>query len=120
MKIASAGDVQRFIERFGSGSFWHADEVMPILRRKDPDESTIFLHDESLDSLRAFFVYPTSPDAPPSSKALAEHLHGARDQPIKVWQIALASGPVYLVFELLEDGMLAGCIKSMPISPDRY
>jgi hypothetical protein len=114
-----------FIDTFGTRKFRHADELVPIMRRNDPDESFITCHEMRLDDglrrtyrIRANHLdsAPPSPHYPPGLaddlRALASQLDEASDQKLQVWRTLLRSGMVCLVFELMDDEGIAGGVKS--------
>ena len=103
------------------------DEValVPLMRRNDLNESCITCHDMYLDDrLRGIYQVrakhlasePPSPYYPSGLaddvRALASQLDAAGDQSIQVWSTLLRSRTVYLVFELMDDQAIAGCVKS--------
>jgi hypothetical protein len=44
--------------------------------------------------------------------ALADALDAANEQPVRIWHLALPSGKVFVVFELVEAQQIAGVIES--------
>jgi len=122
---ASAERIKLFIDAFGAQKFCHADELVPIMRRNDFNESCIGCHELRLDDrlrgiyrLRAKHLAsaPLSPSYPAGLAedvcALSRQLDEASDQEIQVWRTLLPSGTTYLVFELMDDRRIAGCVKS--------
>lgn len=125
MLKTSPDRIQWFIETYGSSGFQHAEELVPIMRRNDPDESKISCHEMQLaEYLRRIYrrrakhlaESPPSPFYPPSLaadvRALADRFDSARDQPVRIWDTALPSGTVYAAWELVDDQEIAGCVKS--------
>lgn len=123
---ASAEWIKLFIDMFGTQKFRHADELVPILRRSDLNESYITCSELRLDDqLRRIYRVraqhlastPRSPCYPSGLaddvRALADQLDEAGDQTIRVWDTLLPSGTAYLVFELMDDRTVAGCVKSI-------
>ncbi|NVB85182.1 MAG: hypothetical protein HOV81_42845 [Kofleriaceae bacterium] len=104
--------------------FRHASEVIPIMRRDDPDEGRIASRDLALDegmrttyrlrAKRAANREPTySPDLPRDLDELSTQFDAARDQPMRSWSITLPSALMYVIFELLDDRRVAGCMKTV-------
>src|SRR5689334_12589436 len=102
---ASAERVTLFVDTFGTQQFRHADELVPIMRRNDVNESRITCHEMRLDdSLRGIYRFrakrlaldPPSPSYPPGLAddvlALADQLDAATDQKIQLWSTLLRSG----------------------------
>ena len=133
---ASAERIKLFIDTFGTRKFRHADELVPIMRRNDLNESCITCHEMYLDDrLRGIYQVRAKhlASAPPSPyypsgladdvRALASRLDEASDQNIQVWSTLLRSGTDYLVFELMDDKAIAGCVKSADqriVNPSRW
>jgi hypothetical protein len=122
---ASAERVTLFVDTFGTRQFRHADELVPIMRRNDVNETHITCHEMRLDDcLRGIYRFrathlasaPPSPHYPPGLaddvRALANELDAASDQKIQFWSTLLLSGTAYLVCELMDDKSIAGCVKS--------
>jgi hypothetical protein len=123
--------VSWFIEKFGASGFRHAGELIPVMRRNDPDESRITIMEGN--SSRPWGLTPWlrklyrrradgATSSPPSPayptcladdlQALARSFESARDQPLRIWNTLLPWGIVYMVFELVEDEVIAECVKS--------
>jgi hypothetical protein len=133
---ASADRIASFLDTFGTRKFRHADELVPIMRRNDVDESFISCHEMYLDDrLRRLYrlragrpaSVPPSPHHPPGLtddvRALADQLDVARDQKLQVWSTLLRSGTDYSVFVLMDDADIAGCVKSADqriVNPPRW
>ena len=125
-----------FIDTFGTRKFRHVDELVPIMRRNDFNESYITCHEMCLDDglrrtyrVRAEHLAsaPPSPYYPPGLaddvRALANRLDEVSDQKIQVWSTLLRSGTDYLLFELMDDKGIAGCVKSADqriVNPSRW
>jgi len=122
---ASAESVKLFVDTFDMCQFSHADELVPLMRRNDVNEIRITCHEMRLDDrlrrvyrFRANHLASTlpSPYYPPGLaddvRDLADQLDAASDQEIRLWNALLGSGLVYLVFELLDDKRVGGCVKS--------
>jgi hypothetical protein len=117
--------IRRFLDAYGGTEFRHARELLPLMRRDDPDERRVTAHDARLtETLRDTYRIrakitasaPPSPFYPPGLaddvRDLVVRLDSAKDQPICFWSVDLPSGLCYMVFELLDDGRIAGCVKS--------
>ena len=60
---------------------------------------------------------PAMPDSGPvilaaDVRALSDRFDEAPDQELRVWNTLLPSGTVYIVWELVDDKDIAGCVKS--------
>lgn len=95
------------------------------MQRDDPDESRIVAHVVPLDDgLRSIYRMrannivskPHSPNYPiglaDDVRDLVDQLVAAKDQPLRFWNIGLPSGTCYIVFELIDERHIAGCVKS--------
>ena len=122
---AGAEQIKWFIDTFGTTKFRYTNELVPIMRRNDFNESRITCHEMRLDDrLRRIYRIraehlasaPPSPHYPSGLaddvRALANQLDEASDQRIQVWNTLLRTGTVYSVFVLMDDQGIAGCVKS--------
>jgi hypothetical protein len=121
----SSERVRRFLESYCSSEFRHREELVPIMQRNDSDVSRIAANDAQLDDhLRSVYRVrakttasrPSSPYFPTGLaddvRELVTQLDAAKDQPLRFWHIDLPSGICFIVFELVDDGRVAGCVKS--------
>lgn len=123
----AAERIRQFLESYGSVEFRYAHEVLPLMRRNDPDETRISVGSHGVrldDSLRSTYRIrvkttasaPSPPFYPPeladAVRELVIQLDSAQDQPLCIWHIRMPSGLCYLVFELLADRRIAACVKS--------
>jgi hypothetical protein len=117
--------IRAFLDRYEHTDFRHGEEFLGLLRRDDLDGSRIHARDAQLDEgLRVIYRIrakttaqaPKSPFYPPGLaddvRDLSLQLDSARDQPLCSWSVELPSGIGYLLFELLDDQRVAGCVKS--------
>jgi hypothetical protein len=122
---ASVEQIRRFLDSYGATEFRHAGELVPLMQRDDPDETRITRREYRVDAgLRSIYQRRAmrNPSAPPSPffppgladdlRDLSSQLDAARDQPLCFWDIDLPSGTTYIVFELLDDRRIAGCVKT--------
>jgi len=122
---ASADRIKRFVNKYGDTTFRHAQEIVPLMRRDDPDETRITVHEFRLyEGLRSIYSFratrpassPPSPQYPPGLaddlRDLATQFDAAPDQPLSCWMVRLPSGLCYTIWELLDDRRIAGCVKS--------
>jgi hypothetical protein len=116
--------VTEFVDRYAGVEFPHAAEVFELFRRRTAKLVRLATYTASLDSmLRENYRYratraAASPDAdspslPADAARLVVRLDAAPDQPIRSWLLSLESGRTYLVFELLDDCQIAGCLETM-------
>jgi hypothetical protein len=127
--------IRRFLDDYGAVPFRHAGEVIPLLRRDAADESRTVARDglyltEDLRStyrIRAKTTAMAAPSAnyPPGLagdvREFVAQLDAAKDQPLCSWSIDLPSGICFLAFELLDDRVIAGFVKSADqrvVNPD--
>src|SRR5262249_23728347 len=114
-----------FIGTFGTRQFRHADELVPIMRRDDVNESFISCHEIRLDDrlrriykIRAKHLASAAPSPhyphglADDVRALSTQLNEASDQGVQIWDTVLRSGTCYLVFVLVADERIAGSVKS--------
>jgi hypothetical protein len=122
---ASPERIRAFVEKYGSAELRHAAELIPIMMRDDPDESRIAVYELSLDPglRRAYRIRaehlassPPSPTHPAclaaDMQALVRRFAQVKDQQLRLWNTQLPSGIIYMVFELVDDEAIAGCVKS--------
>jgi hypothetical protein len=119
-RVDSQG-LRRFVSQHHS--FSYADDVIPLMRRNDPEETYIYVCDGKLDEyIRE--GYRTRADlaaraATSTSKlirdvrSVAASLAAARDQPLRLWNVTLVSGVMYVMFELVDEQRIAACMKTM-------
>ena len=111
-----------FLRRYASKGFAYSDQIVPLLDATNA--ATVDLFDgASLTALRVTYRARantlasrrppvTSPTLPGEVRALSRALDDAREQPVRIWRIALPSGTSFNVFELATDGALAGVVAS--------
>jgi hypothetical protein len=118
----SPEQLHAFLKRYAREGFPYAQEIVPLL--DSTDRATIDLFDgASLTALRVTYRArasqlasrrppATSASLPGEVRALSRALDDARDQPVRIWRIAIPSGRSFHVFELAKDGALAGVVAS--------
>ena len=116
--------IRDFLERYGGTEFRHRDEVLALMRGDDPYESRITATEGQLDESRRLtfrtraettaFSQRTNPTFPiglaDDVRAVSIALDGAADQRLRFWNVALPSGVLFMILELVDDRRLAGCI----------
>jgi hypothetical protein len=119
----SSEDIRFFLSRFRGVPFPHAAEVMSLLDGETAG-ITILSTNASLQDLRSTYrvraellasrQLPTTFPAtlPIEVRALADALDAADDQSVRIWHLALPSGKVFVVFELVDARRIAGVIES--------
>lgn len=117
---AASERISEFLATYST--FRHASDLRPILTRADPAESLIEIFESARldDEFRAIYRLRAQHVTTRGFASLADDLEElvegfdrAADQPLRIWRtLVLATGLVYLVFELASDGRIAGCVKS--------
>lgn len=119
--------IREFLEIHGAEDFPHAPEVMALLRDYPRSAAKLEVSTGGLsDRMRMTYRVradiaanmrsTVSPDLHGDLASLARSLDEAGDQPIRVWRLPRGDGRMYLVFELLEDARIAGCVDAQPQS----
>jgi hypothetical protein len=120
----SSEDVRGFLSRFRGVPFPHASEVISVLEGETVGVKIQLATCAKLQELRSTYrvraeglasrqLSPTFPATLPMEvRALADALDAADEQPVRMWDLALPSGRVFVVFELVEDRRIAGVIES--------
>jgi hypothetical protein len=117
-------DVRLFLNSFRGVPFPHAPEVISLLDgetagvtiRLSPDtklqelRSTYRVRAEILASRQLPTTFPAT--LPLEVRALADALDAAEEQSVRIWDLALPSGKVFVVFELVDAQQIAGVIES--------
>ena len=62
--------------------------------------------------LDAYRSEPYPRELPDDVRSLSEQLEASNDRPIRLWNVGLTSGIVFVVYELIDDGRIAGVVKS--------
>ncbi len=121
----SPEQLHAFLSRYARDGFPYSEQIVPLL--DSTDAATIDLFDDaSLTALRVTYrarasqlasrrpppASATPPSMPCEVRALSRALDDARDQPVRIWRIAQASGASFHVFELAKDRALAGVVAS--------
>jgi hypothetical protein len=120
---ATDEQLRYFVDKFGALPFPHAHEVLALLRRSE--EVTLEVSaGTTVQSLRDIYrrraemlasrpVGPTYPSTLPHDvRVVADALDAAKDQPVRIWHITRKNGQTFIIFELIEDGRLAGVVES--------
>jgi hypothetical protein len=120
----SPEDVRVFLSRFRGVPFPHASEVISLLDGNTPGVTIQVATGARLRELRSIYRVRAEglasrqlPPTVPASlrmevRALADALDAADEQPVRMWHLALPSGKVFAVFELVEAQRIAGVIES--------
>ena len=120
----SAEEVRAFVTRFREVAFPHAAEVLSFLDGKSEEVTIELWTGAKLQELRTTYrvrakslaskqLAPTFPPGLPAEvSALADALDNADEQAVRLWHYALPSGKVFIVFELVDAGRIAGVIES--------
>lgn len=115
--------ISSFLVSFSHADFPHSEEVVRLLANFKTlaprvSVSTARVTDEMRSGYRfraemaAKNPSSRSPNLAADVLALARTIEEARDQPIRSWWIPVEGGRVYLVFELIEDARIAGCLET--------
>jgi hypothetical protein len=123
---APAERIEAFVKKYSGSNFAHSVDVLRLMSRNSAEESRISVYDVKLnDGLRSTYRVradllasrASSPPYPDSLTqdvgALAERLEAALDQAIAIWSIGLPDGTVFMIFDLVRDGVIAGSVKSV-------
>lgn len=121
MNIAET--IQRFEHDHSEESFPHAKEVLALLRNyprglKNLEVGSGRLNDEVRSTYRlraeiaAKLQSTRSPSLAEDTAALSRSFDQARDQPLRHWLLLRENGRLYVVFELLDEGRVAGCLDT--------
>jgi hypothetical protein len=125
MRAPTADELRAFLATFGQGAFRHASDVLPMLAGERA--ATVVVSDRLVpvaelrgtyqiraEHLAAKALPATYPSTLPSDvRAVADALNAAEDeQPVRLWDLALADGTTFTLFELVAKGRLAGVVKS--------
>jgi hypothetical protein len=117
-------DIRLLVSRFRDVQFPHASEIMSLLEGTTAGATIELYTGATLQELRSTYrvraeiltsreLPPTFPPTLPAEvRALAAALDAADEQPIRIWSLALPSGKVFVVFELVEAQRIAGAIAS--------
>jgi hypothetical protein len=113
-------DVRIFLDRFRGVPFPHASEVMALLDGETAGATIELSPSVELQKLRSTYRMraehlasrQSSPAFPAAGlvemRALADAFDAADEQPVRIWHLALPSGRMFLVFELVEAQQIAG------------
>jgi hypothetical protein len=118
----SSEDVRVFLSRFRGIPFPHASAIISLLNGETAGVA-IELATCELQKLRTTyriradlasrqFSATFSPTSSTEVRALADAFDAADEQPVRMWCLALPSGKVFVVFELVEAQRIAGAIAS--------
>ncbi len=116
--------VEEFLETYEGADFPHAVEVREMLRHhahRVPGLQVIVgrLTPTKRENYRfratmaARNPSPLTPNLADDASALVRELDAVADQPLRLWWLPLEGGRLYLVFELLTDSTIAGCLDTL-------
>ena len=112
-----------FVGKYEHTNFRHAVDVIEVLKDLAAANVRLSVDTAQLNSeMRANYRYRAArsqeflDDRAPSlgedASALALCLDSVPDQRIRSWQLQLPDGRIYVVFELLTEARIAGCLSS--------
>jgi hypothetical protein len=122
---ATREEVEAFVQRFDASAFPHATEVLEMLREQD-SALRLNVQDGRLgaevragyrrraEGLASRTLPPQYPATLPHDvRALADVLEREPDQDLRIWDLRHRDGRVYLLFELVDAGRLAGAVRTV-------
>lgn len=116
--------IREFLKVHSAEDFPYSKEVIALLREYPTnglriEMSTGALTDRLRDTYRTrakiawTLQSATLPRLRVDVASLAKSLEDAKDQPIRFWSLWHQGARVYMVFELLEDARIAGCLDTI-------
>lgn len=116
--------IKSFVRRYGDSEFPHSKKVIGLLKNSEGLVFTVRVVTARLnDEMRSNYrfraemasrnVSDLAPNLAEDAMALARAVEDADDQPIRSWWVPVETGRGYLVFELLTDERIAGCLETI-------
>ncbi len=122
MKSAIVEEINGFLEKYGSGNFPHANELLPLLRAGVLGAETLEDDHYSLimrgikDRAKAGSPKAETVSFTLEMQDLVERVVQNRDEPCRLWRFKAAKG-CFWVYEMVNSGTIAGCISDHPETP---
>lgn len=122
MKSATVEEINGFLEKYGSGNFPHANELLPLLRAEVLGAETLEDDHYSLimrgikDRAKAGSPKAETVSFTLEMQDLVERVVQNRDEPCRLWRFKAAKG-CFWVYEMVNSGTIAGCISDHPETP---